>query len=172
MRVRDRTSQSYRCGIFAALSDLRGGHRRRRAKLDELFDRLKTADAAEAGRIEREIWIEWSKSGSPAMDLLLQRGRDAMEVGDIAAGDRAFHRDHRPCARLCRRLERPRHGLFTRRASSGRRLPTSRQVLTLNPRHFGALVRAWHDLGGTGQAGTGAGGLPGRPGYTSRSWKA
>ncbi|MES2542540.1 MAG: hypothetical protein V4583_18475, partial [Pseudomonadota bacterium] len=52
------------------------------AKLDGLFDRLKTAEEAEAGRIETEIWIEWSKSGSPAMDLLLQRGKDAMALGE------------------------------------------------------------------------------------------
>ena len=43
----------------------------------DLFARLQTAGEEEAGRIETEIWIEWSKSGSPAMDLLLQRGRDA-----------------------------------------------------------------------------------------------
>ena len=53
------------------------------AKLDGLLDRLKTADAPEASRIESEIWIEWSKSGSPALDLLLQRGRDAMALGDM-----------------------------------------------------------------------------------------
>ena len=51
-------------------------------KLDDLFTRLKSAGEDEAGRIETEIWIEWSKSGSPAMDLLLQRGRDALALGD------------------------------------------------------------------------------------------
>ena len=60
------------------------------AKLDDLFSRLKTAGAEAAGRIESEIWIEWSKSGSPAMDLLLQRGRDAMSVGENAAAIEHF----------------------------------------------------------------------------------
>ena len=55
------------------------------AKLDDLFTRLKSAGAEEASRIETEIWIEWSKSGSPALDLLLLRGRDAMELGDSAS---------------------------------------------------------------------------------------
>ncbi|MFN3644836.1 MAG: tetratricopeptide repeat protein [Gemmobacter sp.] len=36
-------------------------------------------------RTEREILREWSKSGSAAMDLLLQRGRQAMREGDHAA---------------------------------------------------------------------------------------
>lgn len=56
------------------------------AKLDDLYTRLAQAeDAAEAGRIEAEIRIEWSKSGSPAMDLLLQRGADALSAGNIPA---------------------------------------------------------------------------------------
>ena len=68
------------------------------AKLDGLFERLKTAEAAEAGRIEREIWIEWSKSGSPAEDLLLQRGKDAMDLGDFPAAIEHFTAiiDHDP----------------------------------------------------------------------------
>ncbi|MFN6979403.1 MAG: tetratricopeptide repeat protein, partial [Gemmobacter sp.] len=36
-------------------------------------------------RTEREILREWSKSGSAAMDLLLQRGRQALRDGDNAA---------------------------------------------------------------------------------------
>ena len=36
------------------------------ATLDDLFARLKTADEAESQRITQDIWIEWSKSGSPA----------------------------------------------------------------------------------------------------------
>lgn len=56
------------------------------AKLDDLYTRLAQAqDAGEAGRIEAEIRIEWSKSGSPAMDLLLQRGADALSAGNIPA---------------------------------------------------------------------------------------
>lgn len=52
------------------------------AKLDGLFQRLATADADEAARIEAEIRLEWAKSGSPALDLLLQRGMDALDQGD------------------------------------------------------------------------------------------
>ena len=51
------------------------------AKLDGLFARLLSADAAASKGIEQEIWIEWSKSGSAAIDLLLERGRMAMAAG-------------------------------------------------------------------------------------------
>ncbi|NUH64792.1 hypothetical protein HTT03_05685 [Sulfitobacter sp. S0837] len=49
----------------------------------ELLDKLRTAPAAEAGRITHEIEAHWSRSGSPAMDLLLNRGRDALAAGEI-----------------------------------------------------------------------------------------
>ena len=46
----------------------------------ELLEQLGAAEsAAEADRIEKAIFLEWSKSGSAAMDLLLKRGRDALE---------------------------------------------------------------------------------------------
>jgi tetratricopeptide (TPR) repeat protein len=38
---------------------------------------------AEAARVERELQALWRNSGSPAMDFLLQRGRDAQERGDL-----------------------------------------------------------------------------------------
>jgi len=52
------------------------------ARLDDLYDALKTAPEAEAGRLGREILMKTSRSGSPAMNLLLKRGRDAMDHGD------------------------------------------------------------------------------------------
>ena len=68
------------------------------AKLDDLFNKLKAADAQAAERIEQEIWIEWSKSGSAAMDLLLERGRRAMSDGqlDLAVEHFTALVDHAP----------------------------------------------------------------------------
>ena len=51
-------------------------------RLDDLFQQLQTATDEEAGAITQNIWIEWSKSGSASMDLLLKRGQDAMAAGD------------------------------------------------------------------------------------------
>jgi tetratricopeptide (TPR) repeat protein len=108
------------------------------AKLDGLFDRLKTAEAAEAGRIETEIWIEWSKSGSPAIDLLLQRGKDAMDLGDFPAAIEHFSAviDQAPD------FSEAWNGRATAYYMAGEFGPSVAdiaQVLKLNPRHFGAL---------------------------------
>lgn len=108
------------------------------AKLDGLFDRLKTADAAEAGRIESEIWIEWSKSGSPALDLLLQRGRDAMAVGDLDQAIAHFTAiiDQDP---TFAEGWNARATAFYQAGEFGPSVSDIAHVLRLNPRHFGAL---------------------------------
>lgn len=108
------------------------------AKLDGLFDRLKTADEAEAGRIETEIWIEWSKSGSPAVDLLLQRGKDAMNLGDPALAIEHFTAviDHAPDFA---EAWNARATAYYMAGEFGPSVADIAKVLTLNPRHFGAL---------------------------------
>ena len=106
--------------------------------LDGLFEELLDADPQAASRIEREIWNEWSKSGSPAMDLLLQRGRDAMEAGDIAAAIEHFTAltDHAPD------FAEGWNARATAYFAAGELGPSVNDIartLTLNPRHFGAL---------------------------------
>lgn len=108
------------------------------AKLDNLFARLQKAGAEESGRIESEIWIEWSKSGSPSMDLLLQRGRDAMAQGDHKAAIEHFTAiiDQAPD------FAEAWNGRATAYFSAGEYGPSVNDIantLTLNPRHFGAL---------------------------------
>lgn len=108
------------------------------ARLDELFQQLADSDARSAARIEREIWSEWSKSGSPAMDLLLQRGRDAMEDGDIPAAIEHLTAltDHAPD------FAEGWNALATAYFQAGDYGPSIEDIartLTLNPRHFGAL---------------------------------
>lgn len=108
------------------------------ARLDGLFERLKTAEADEAGRIEREIWLEWSKSGSPALDLLLQRGKDAMEMGDYPAAIEHFTAiiDHDPAFAEAWNARATAHYMS---GAFGPSMADIARVLTLNPRHFGAL---------------------------------
>jgi tetratricopeptide (TPR) repeat protein len=50
-----------------------------------LLAQLAQSSPAEAKRIDRQLTALWSRSGSPAMDLLLKRGRDALEEGDLDA---------------------------------------------------------------------------------------
>lgn len=107
-------------------------------RLDKLFSDLAASDRPAAARIEREIWSEWSKSGSPAMDLLLQRGRDAMAAGDFQAAIEHLTAltDHAPD------FAEGRNALATAYFQAGEYGPSIDEIartLTLNPRHFGAL---------------------------------
>lgn len=109
------------------------------SRLDSLFDRLKAADDADARQIEREIWIEWAKSGSPAMDLLLQRGRDALEAGDNEAAIAHLTAlvDHAPD------FAEGYNARATAYYNAGLLGPSVADIgktLELNPRHFGALT--------------------------------
>lgn len=55
-------------------------------KIDSLYQRLGQAmDAAQAERIAAELVIERTKSGSPAIDLLYQRGNQSLAQGDTEA---------------------------------------------------------------------------------------
>ena len=50
-----------------------------------LLKDLALAAPSETAAIDRELQALWSRSGSAAMDLLLRRGRDAAERGDLRA---------------------------------------------------------------------------------------
>ncbi len=58
--------------------------------LDKLFADLAAApNALEAAPIEQRIWIVWSTSGSPTVDILLERAQGAEAAGDLPRA-RAF----------------------------------------------------------------------------------
>ncbi|MCK0097562.1 tetratricopeptide repeat protein [Yoonia sp. F2084L] len=106
--------------------------------LDELYQELAEADEGTYVRIERQIIAQWEKSGSPAMDLLLRRGKDALEDGapDAAAEHFTALIDHAPEFA---------EGYYGRASSyyllglTGPALDDIRRALTLNPRHFEAM---------------------------------
>jgi tetratricopeptide (TPR) repeat protein len=108
-------------------------------KLDGLFTRLQSAGEEEAGRIETEIWIEWSKSGSPALDLLLQRGRDAMAAGEFNLAVEHFTAiiDQDPDFA---EAWNARATAYYNSGDYGPSVADIAHVLSLNPRHFGALT--------------------------------
>lgn len=108
------------------------------AELDGLFERLQAPGAADWQTVEAEIWRQWSRSGSPAMDLLLERGRQAIQEGDFQAAIEHLTAlvDHAPDfaegwnARATAYFQA---GLY------GPSLADIERVLALEPRHFGAL---------------------------------
>ena len=108
------------------------------ATLDELYQELREADETTYVRIQDRIIAEWEKSGSPAMDLLLRRGQEAMEAGtpEIAVEHFSAVVDHDPEFAA---------GYFGRASAYyamnliGPALEDLRTVLRLNPRHFDAM---------------------------------
>lgn len=107
-------------------------------RLDDLFEQLQTATDEEAGPITQNIWIEWSKSGSPSMDLLLKRGRDAMGAGDPMTAIEHFTAliDHAPDFA---EGYNARATAYYQTGDFGPSISDIAKTLTLNPRHFGAL---------------------------------
>ena len=104
----------------------------------ELLESLRSAGPVDAPRIVRDIEREWSKSGSAAMDMLLTRGREAMEEGDfvLAIEHLTALTDHAPdfAEGYHARAE-----AFFRRDLYGPALDDLERTLSLNPQHFDAI---------------------------------
>lgn len=108
------------------------------ARLDRLFAQLQDADAAEAGKIGDEIVLELSKSGSAAMDLLLKRGRDALEANDTRAAIEHLTAltDHAPEFAEGWHM---RAVAYSRSGRYGPAIADLERALALTPRHFEAI---------------------------------
>lgn len=109
-----------------------------RAEVQRLLGELAKPDQPGWQQIEDTILREWAKSGSPAMDLLLQRGTEALESGDLEAAIAHLTAltDHAPefaegwNARATAYFHADEYGLA---------MEDIRRVLALNPDHFAAL---------------------------------
>ncbi len=106
---------------------------------NELLEQLSVAeDSVSAQRLETQLIAEWSKSGSPAMDLLLKRGHDALEVTKVDAAIEHFRAltDHAPD------FAEGWHGLalaYFQAERFGVAMEALERTLALNPNHFAAL---------------------------------
>jgi len=105
----------------------------------ELLQELAQPDLERWQRVERQLIGEWSKSGSAAMDLLLQRGRKALQDGqtDIAIEHLTALIDHAPD------FAEGWHTRATAWFQAGHYGPAMQDIgrtLALNPEHFGALT--------------------------------
>lgn len=134
------------CAVFAlaapALAD--GG------RAAELLDELQQPDLPNWKQVEQAIWAEWAKSGSPSGDLLLNRGREAVEAGEIEAAIAHLTAltDHAPDFAEgfnARALAYFKADLY------GPAIADIARALELNPRHFGALTGLGSILEETGQ---------------------
>lgn len=104
----------------------------------EVFDRLKNANEIDAPRVAKEIELEWSKSGSAAMDLLLRRGREALSDGQypLAIEHLTALTDHAPdfAEGFHARAE-----AYFRANLYGPALDDLETTLALNPLHYEAM---------------------------------
>ncbi len=110
----------------------------RAAQIDGLLERLAVPDLAEWESVENQIARLWSQSGSAAMDLLLRRGREALEANDYdAAIDHLTAlTDHAPDFA---EGWNARATAFFANNQYGPALEDVQRVLALEPRHFNAL---------------------------------
>lgn len=107
-------------------------------RLDALFAELAEPGRADWTRIEAEIARIWSHSGSSAMDLLLERGNEALQAQDFAAAVEHYSAliDHAPDFAEAWNARATTYYLMDEYALS---IADIGQVLARNPRHFGAL---------------------------------
>ena len=121
--------------IFGPVAALAGDQTDRST---ELMQQLHDADPVDAKKIERELDLVWARSGSPSMDLLMSRGQDALEAGEVevAIGHFSALIDHAPdFAEAYHR----RATAFYRQEEFGLALADLGRALTLNPNQFDAL---------------------------------
>ncbi|SHH69169.1 tetratricopeptide repeat protein [Cognatishimia maritima] len=108
-------------------------------RLTQLMQELQTADPQEARRIAADIQLEWEKSGSATADLLLSRGRKAMDAGNFASAIEHFTAltDHAPefaegwVSRAMAFAQSEKYGLA---------LDDIETALEINPQHFEAII--------------------------------
>jgi Flp pilus assembly protein TadD len=108
------------------------------SRLDALMAELAAPETANWQGVEAEIIRAWSQSGSDAMDLLLQRGRDAIEAEDYMAAVEHLTAltDHAPDFA---EGWNTRASAFFLMGEFSLALSDIGRTLALNPRHFGAL---------------------------------
>ncbi|MDF2231654.1 tetratricopeptide repeat protein [Albimonas sp. CAU 1670] len=110
----------------------------RAARLDQLFADLPLVDDVQAEKMEAEIQRLWARSGSDTMDLILTRGRIALERDEVV---KALHHftavtDHDPEFAEGWNM---RATAFFIHGDLGMALSDIERVLALEPRHYGAL---------------------------------
>ncbi|MDB6176928.1 hypothetical protein PAF17_05330 [Paracoccus sp. Z330] len=109
-------------------------------QLDEAFAQLANPDG-EGWRIaEADILREWSKSGSASMDLLLKRGEEALDQGEIelAIGHLTALTDHAPDFAAGWQA---RAAAYAAAGKFGPAIGDLGRALQLEPRHFVALTQ-------------------------------
>jgi tetratricopeptide (TPR) repeat protein len=113
------------------------------APSEEMFQKLHDAPSeSEANDAAQDIWAAWMESGSPTVDMIMERAVDAQTVGEYdtarALYDRAIMIEPDYAEAWSRRAS-----LFLNDENFPEALRDLNEALRLEPRHFGA----WAGLG-------------------------
>ncbi|MEM8979592.1 MAG: hypothetical protein AAGD04_08915 [Pseudomonadota bacterium] len=108
-------------------------------KIASILERLKESTPQSYAVIERELELEWSKSGSASMNLLLQRGKDALERGEFQKAFFHFSAliDHAP--EFAEGYAGRATALF-RMDRVGQALADIEEALRRNPNHYPSMI--------------------------------
>ena len=109
-------------------------------ELDDLFVQLEQApDPSAAATVEQQIWVRWADSGSPTVNILLERAAVAESDGDNDLASRFLDQ----ASDLAPDYAEP----WNRRANLAYRaedypgaITAIQETLRREPRHFGALT--------------------------------
>lgn len=109
------------------------------AALDPLFAELQEAEPRDAARIAADIELAWTRSGSSAADLLVKRGQDALEAGNVKLAIEHFTAltDHAPEFAEGWHM---RAMAYADAERFGPALADIEKALALNPRNFNAIA--------------------------------
>ena len=111
---------------------------RRQARLDGLFAQLAQENNPDWERVQNDIWLLWSRSGSPSMDLLLLRAGRAMESGEHELALRFLDDLVRLAPDFAEGWNK-RATVYFLLEEYGASVADIQRTLALEPRHFGAL---------------------------------
>lgn len=125
------------------------------APSEEMFAKLKAAtEEAEAADIAADIWATWLESGSPTVDLLMQRVMESFAVEDTDTAHELLDRVILLKPDYAEAYHR-RAGLFLAEENYPEAFRDLNEALKLEPRHFGAWLGMGvmlENLGGTKEA--------------------
>ncbi len=124
--------------LLAACS-LGGAKLRADPELDRLFAALGEAqDAAAAQAVEQQIWSRWAESGSPTVDILLERAAAAERAGDPALAGQFLDQASDLAPDFAEPWKRRASLAYEQRDYSGA-IAAIQETLRREPRHFGAI---------------------------------
>lgn len=112
----------------------------RDARLEDVLGQLRLApDANAAAKLEAQVWARWRDSGSPTVNVLLERAAiaQAQKRPQLA---QAFLSDAAKLAPDCAEIWHQKAALAYESGDKAQALRDIHEVLLREPRHFGALA--------------------------------